>query len=121
VDFRQDASARMTHYSTKIEGNQLTLKQTQELLAGRNVIARDIDKREVINYYDCLDHIHRLSRTGQPVTEPMIKGLHATIQRGIVKGKLRGEYRETQNAIFDSVTRKPVYFPARDERYTRAS
>jgi Fic family protein len=109
--FRQDASARMTHYSTKVEGNQLTLKQTKELLAGQDVIAREIDKREVINYYDCLDQIHRLSRTNPRVTEPMIKGLHATIQRGIVKGKLRGEYRETQNAIFDSVTREPVYFP----------
>jgi Fic family protein len=109
--FRQDASARMTHYSTKVEGNQLTLKQTKELLAGRDVIAREIDKREVINYYDCLNQIHRLSRTGPKVTEPMIKGLHATIQRGIVKGKLRGEYRETQNAIFDSVTRAPVFSP----------
>jgi len=109
--FRQDASARMTHYSTKIEGNQLTLKQTKELLEGHEVLARDIDKREVVNYYDCLDHIHRLSRAHQPITETTIKSLHATLQRGIVKGKLRGEYREAQNAIYDSATRKPVYLP----------
>lgn len=41
-EFRKDASAKMTHYSTKIEGNRLTLKQTKELLAGKEVIARDI-------------------------------------------------------------------------------
>ncbi len=110
-EFRQEASARMTHYSTKIEGNRLTLKQTKELLAGQTVIAREIDKREAMNYYDCLDLVHRHSKTKKPVTEALIKEIHSVVQKGIVKGKLRGEYREAQNAIFDSVTRKPVYFP----------
>lgn len=109
--FRREASARMTHYSTKIEGNPLTLQQAKELLEGRTVLAREIDQREVANYYECLDQIHRLSRSQTPVTEAVIKSLHATIQKGIVKGRLRGEYREAQNAVFDSATRKPVYFP----------
>ncbi len=110
-EFRQDASARMTHYSTKIEGNRLTLKQTKELLAGQTVIAREIDKREAMNYYDCLDLVHRHSKTQKPVTEALIKEIHKTVQKGIVTGKLRGEYRDAQNAIYDSATRKPVYFP----------
>jgi Fic family protein len=110
-EFRQDASTRMTHFSTKIEGNLLTLKQTRELLAGRTVIAREIDKREVMNYYDCLDLIHRHSKSKEPVTEKLIKEIHSTVQKGIVKGKLRGEYREAQNAIYDSRSRKAVYFP----------
>jgi len=109
--FQRDASARTTHYSTKIEGNQLTLEQTQALLRGQKIIAREIDKREIINYYDCLDHIHRLARKRPSFTENTIKGLHATIQKGIVKGRLRGEYRESQNAIFDSITRELVYLP----------
>jgi Fic family protein len=110
-EFRQDASARTTHYSTKIEGNRLTLKQTKELLAGREVIAREIDKREAMNYYDCLDLIYRASKARQPITEGIIKSIHSTVQKGIVKGKLRGQYREAQNAVYDSATRKPVYFP----------
>ena len=48
-ELRQEASVKMTHYSTKIEGNRLTLKQTKEMLAGKDVFAREIDKREVIN------------------------------------------------------------------------
>ena len=110
-ELRQEASIKMTHYSTKIEGNRLTLKQTKEMLAGKEIIAREIDKREVINYYDSLELIHKVSQSGKPISEKLIKEIHAVIQKGILKGKLRGEYREAQNAIYDSKTRKPVYFP----------
>ena len=110
-EFRIEAKARMSHYSTKIEGNRLTLKQTKELLAGKEVIARDIDKREVMNYYDCLEWIIKTSKSRKSISEKDIKDMHAMIEKGILKGKLRGEYREAQNAIFDSATRKPVYFP----------
>ncbi len=110
-EMRQEASVKMTHYSTKIEGNRLTLKQTKEMLAGKEVIAREIDKREVINYYNSLELIHKVAQSGKPITENLIKEIHSVIQKGILKGKLRGEYREAQNAIYDSITRKPVYFP----------
>ena len=109
---RKEAFIKRAHYSTKIEGNRLTLKQTKELLAGKEVLAREIDKKEVMNYYDCLGFIQRVSKLSkQPLTEKIIKEMHAIIQKGILKGKLRGEYREAQNAIYDSRTRKPVYFP----------
>lgn len=110
-EFRQDASVKMSHYSTKIEGNRLTLKQSKELIVGKDVMAREIDKREVMNYYECLELIHQETRSERPITESLIKNMHSTIQKGILKGKLRGEYREAQNAIYDSRTRKPVYFP----------
>ena len=110
-EFRKEATARMSHYSTKIEGNRLTLKQTQDLLSGKEVIAREIDKREVMNYYDCLEWIVKTSRERKGVSEKDIKTIHGMIEKGILKGKLRGEYREAQNAIYDSSTRKPVYFP----------
>lgn len=109
--FRKEASTQATHYSTKIEGNRLTLKQTQELLAGKDVVAREIDKREVINYYDCLEWIWKTAFSKDSISESIIKELHSMIQKGIVKGRLLGEYREAQNAIFDSMTRKAVYFP----------
>src|SRR3989338_2261370 len=109
--FRKEASTKATHYSTKIEGNRLTLKQTKELLMGKDVTAREIDKREVMNYYNCLEWIAKVSTSKNPISEKTIKQLHGMIQKGIVKGKLLGEYREAQNAIFDSTTRKAVYFP----------
>src|SRR3989338_2378948 len=109
--FRKEASTKATHYSTKIEGNRLTLKQTKELLMGKDVIAREIDKREVMNYYNCLEWIGKAAISKDPISEKTIKELHGMIQKGIVKGKLLGGYRESQNAIFDSTTRKAIYFP----------
>jgi len=110
-ELRQAACAKMTHYSTKIEGNRLTLKQTTQLLAGREVIAREIDKREAMNYYDCLEFIFKCSQAKRQINEKLIKELHYIIQKGILKGRLRGEYRQAQNAVYDSHTGKPVYFP----------
>lgn len=110
-ELRQEASAKMTHYSTKIEGNRLTLKQTKELIRGNDVIAREIDKREVMNYYDCLEWIFQASKSKMDISERSIKHMHAVIQKGILRGKLCGEYREAQNAIYDSKTRRPVYIP----------
>lgn len=109
--FQQEASFRSTHYSTKIEGNRLTLKQTRELLTGKEVIGRDIDKREVLNYYNCLEWIQNVSKKKEILLEKQIKDMHSIIQKGIVTGKLRGRYREAQNAIYDSQTRKVIYFP----------
>ena len=109
--FRKEASTKATHYSTKIEGNRLTLKQTKELLMGKDIVAREIDKREVMNYYNCLEWIGKVSTPKDLISEKTIKQLHGMIQKGMVKGKLLGEYREAQNAIFDSITRKAVYFP----------
>ncbi len=105
------ASVKMSHYSTKIEGNRLTLKQTEELLSGKDILAREIDKKEVMNYYDCLEFIQRVAKAKKPLTGELIQEMHSIIEKGILKGKLRGHYREAQNAIFDSHTRKPVYFP----------
>jgi len=110
-NLRKDASAKMSHYSTKIEGNRLTLKQTKKLLSGENILARDIDKREVMNYYDCLEWIHKISKTKKEIHENDIRKMHGFIQKGIVKGKLRGNYREAQNVIYDSANRKVIYFP----------
>ncbi|OGP02671.1 MAG: hypothetical protein A2Z91_01540 [Deltaproteobacteria bacterium GWA2_38_16] len=110
-EFRQEASFKMAHYSTKIEGNRLTLKQTKELLTGKDIIARQIDKLEVRNYYHCLEWIYRMCHSRVPFSEQWIKVIHGLIQKDIVEGKLRGQYREAQNAIYDSQTNKAVYFP----------
>ena len=111
AELRKEASVKMSHYSTKIEGNRLTLKQTKELLMGKEVTAREIDKKEVMNYYNCLEWIQSASKVKQSISEKMIKEMHALIQKGIVKGKLRGEFRESQNAVYDERTGKPVYYP----------
>lgn len=118
LKFRKEAFVKSTHYSTKIEGNALTMAQTRKLLMGQDVIARERDKREVLNYYDCLEFISKSAKLKNPVTEKLIKEIHSINLKGILKGKLRGYYREAQNVIMDSATRGIVYTPpeAKDVR-----
>jgi len=111
LKFRKEAFVKSTHYSTKIEGNALTMAQTRKLLDGQDIIARERDKREVLNYYDCLEFISKSAKLKNEITEKFIKEIHAINMKGIFKGKLRGQYREAQNVIMDSTTRSIVYMP----------
>jgi Fic family protein len=111
IKFRKEAFVKSTHYSTKIEGNALTMAQTKKLLEGGDVIARERDKREVLNYYDCLEFISKSAKTKKPITEKFIKEIHSINMKGIFKGRLKGHYREAQNVIMDSATKKIVYMP----------
>ncbi|MDP2585419.1 MAG: hypothetical protein Q8P29_00905, partial [Candidatus Levybacteria bacterium] len=58
--FRQDALVRTVHYGTHIEGNELNLDQAEKVLAGQDVVARDRDIQEVINYRKAMDFISEL-------------------------------------------------------------
>ena len=111
LKFRKEALVKSTHYSTKIEGNALTMAQTKKLLEGGDVIARERDKREVLNYYDCLEFISKSAKAKKSITEKLIKEIHSINMKGIFKGKLKGYYREAQNVIMDSATRRVVYMP----------
>lgn len=111
LKFRKEAFVKSTYYSTKIEGNALTMAQTKKLLEGGDVIAREGDKREVLNYYDCLEFISKSAKAKKPITEKLIKDIHSINMKGIFKGKLKGYYREAQNVIMDSATRRIVYMP----------
>lgn len=111
LKFRKDAFFKSTHYSTKIEGNALTMAQTRKLLAGQDIIARERDKREVLNYYDCLEFISKSAKSKRKFNDKFIKKIHSINLKSILKGKLKGHYREAQNVIIDSATRKITYMP----------
>jgi len=55
---RQQAPVRSTHYSTRIEGNRLTLAEAEQVvLSGRRFPGRERDVREVQNYYRALQRV----------------------------------------------------------------
>jgi Fic family protein len=58
--FVQEAVIRTVHYGTAIEGNALSFDQAQRVLEGRQVLARDRDIQEVLNYREVLKYIDRL-------------------------------------------------------------
>ena len=58
--FVQEAVVRTVHYGTAIEGNALSLDQAREVLEGKEVVARQRDVQEVLNYREVLKYIDRL-------------------------------------------------------------
>jgi Fic family protein len=108
-EMRNRARLRSTHYSTRIEGNRLTLAEAEQVLAGRKVPlhGRERDVSEVRSYWKALLRVEEWAARGTDLTEELIQRIHA-----LVEGRTRpSRYRDGQNMIRDSVTGALVYLP----------
>jgi len=107
---RQEARIRSTHYSTRIEGNRLTLVEAgQAVLEERRFPGREHDIREVQNYYRALQRVEEWAEQQTLITETLICRLHALIFGG--PRARPTAYRDGQNVIRDSATGEIVYLP----------
>ncbi len=108
---RETARMASTHYSTEIEGNRLTLKQAREVVQqNAHFPGRERDEQEVLGYYLALDEVEAVVKRRDTVSEKLIKRLHAMVMGTSRKG-LPSEYRDGQNVIRESGTRRIVYMP----------
>ncbi|MFZ4115520.1 MAG: Fic family protein [Chthoniobacterales bacterium] len=109
---RESARLMTTHYSTMIEGNQLEPAQIEVLLEREGHFpGREREEHEIKGYYAALHKMEQLVLEGRPVSEKMIQKLHALVMgNGRVKVKTTS-YRDGQNVIRDSMTRRIVYMP----------
>lgn len=107
---RLQARIRSTHYSTRIEGNRLTLVEAEQaVLEEQRFPGRERDVREVQNYYRALQQVEKWAEQQTPITEPLIRRLHALIFTG--PRARPTPYRGGQNVIRDSVTGAIIYLP----------
>lgn len=107
---RRRARVRSTHFSTRIEGNRLTLAQASDVIErGLGVKGRERDVGEVLNYYSALHQVEEWTESGADVTEERIRKLHAVIHKG--KRARPTKYRTGQNVIRDAATGDIVYLP----------
>ena len=108
---RQEVRVRSTHYSTQIEGNRLTLTETERAVKNRkvNFFGLERDAAEVRNYWNALVRVGEWAEKRVALSEEMIQKLHGLVLKGIRAGKT--PYRTEQNVIKDSVTREIVYLP----------
>jgi cell filamentation protein, protein adenylyltransferase len=108
-ELRNRARLRSTHYSTRIEGNRLTLAEAERILAGRKVPlhGRERDVGEVRSYWKALLRVEEWAARGTELTGELIQRIHA-----LVEGRARpSRYRDGQNTIRDSATGALVYLP----------
>ncbi|MCL7414317.1 MAG: Fic family protein [ANME-2 cluster archaeon] len=101
------------HHTTHIEGTQLTLDQSRRLLAGENVSNVDPDDvRELLNYRRAFDLVSKYLDSSERITRELLLEIHKKLVEG-VRGSAAtpGEYRNIQNYVVNSATRKIIYKP----------
>ena len=111
AELRRQARVRSTHYSTRIEGNRLTLAEADRVIRGARTEfhGRERDVREVHNYWNALLRVEEWAEAKRPVSEDMMRRLHALVQHG--PRSRPTPYRDGQNVVRDSASGAIVYMP----------
>ena len=106
---RRTARLLSTHFSTQIEGNQLTTAQVQAVVEGEgNFPGRERDEAEVRNYFAALEYVERLGREQRRLTERDVRVIHGLVMTAKAKPT---RYRDGQNVIRDGRTGQIAYMP----------
>lgn len=89
-----------TFHSNKIEGNTLTLQETELVINhGLTISGKSVREHlEVINHTDAITFLHEAVKERKPITEKLILQLHALVLRGIDRENA-GTYRRVQVRI----------------------
>lgn len=122
--FRDDALTRTVHYGTKIEGNDLTAEQAQQVVRLSDVVdsrmvvertgivARERDIQEVINYRNVINWIDGqqiASNNSNLLSVDTLNTLHRLTMYHLIDEKYVGHFRD-QQVIVRSATDGQVAF-----------
>lgn len=116
-DLKEQAKIKMTHYSTRIEGNTLDLEQVSRVVKQKQQQARIPAEQEVRNYWEALSFLAREKQKRTPITETFIQKLHSIIiQHGVGRKPIKSEYRGPTPpgvlfAVYDNLTGQADYIP----------
>jgi len=109
ASLRESARLHSTHYSTRIEGNRLTLPEVKRVILGKGGFpGRERDEREVQSYYKASGTAEAIAGLKRPLDVDDIRLFHGTAFEGVAKPT---PYRDGQNVIRDGVTGGIVYMP----------
>lgn len=107
---KKESLTKSAHYSTKIEGNILTLDQVKSLIDGRDIIAERRSIDEVKNYIKVLENIDSYTTD---LTD--ILRIHGDISKRVLENpRAIGKLREIQNYVVKETPeghREIVYTP----------
>lgn len=117
LKLQKEARIHNAHSSTSIEGNKLTLEEVKDLSEGKEVIATQKDKKEVMNYLKAIDSIPEYT-SKKAITKQIFLKIHKTITEGTLKdnenaGILRKQQVFVGRRVFDGTGFKQVveYMP----------
>lgn len=116
VKFQKEAMERTIHHGTHIEGNRLSEEEVKDVLDGREVLARERDIQEILNYRFVLKFIDQIASSigiGKPyiLTLETILEIHRLVTDKIIDPSQSGKFRERQVVIKSSQTGQISYTP----------
>lgn len=124
--FKDEAVAQIVHFGTKIEGNDLTQEQaqqvvrledeldTQRILNQTGMIARERDVQEVINYRNVISWIDKWESTINPrqvLSEDTLRKLHQLTMYNLLDQANLGHYRQQQVIVRSAVDGSIAFRP----------
>jgi Fic family protein len=116
--FQNEAIVRAVHHGTHLEGNELNLNQAERVMLGQQIIARERDVQEVINYRRVMEVIGEITDEGgikHPMDAEIIKKMHKLTVDRILDPERSGEYRQTQVVVKNSLTGEVTFRPPQAE------
>lgn len=118
---RIQAKLRNAHASTAIEGNKLNFEQVKDIADGKEIIAADKDKKEVLNYLEALDKLDSLTKKDNIKVKDLLK-IHKMASKNVLhNNKDSGVFRDRQvfvgRRVFDGTGFKEEveYMPPKTE------
>ncbi|HET6230058.1 MAG TPA: Fic family protein [Longimicrobiaceae bacterium] len=110
-EIRFRARLRSTHFSTRIEGNRLTLAEAEQVVRGRRVqfAGRQRDVKEVDNYWHAMLQVETWAQARSALSEDLVRRLHALVEQG--PRRKPSAYRIQQNVVTDAASGAIVYMP----------
>lgn len=120
--FREEAIIRTVHYGTHLEGNELNFTEAAQVLQGKEIVGRDRDIQEVLNYRNVLKFIgefpdrqlnngDRNSEAANTIGEKAIKHIHKLTTEKILEPQQCGQFRSGQVVVKNSQTGEITFRP----------
>lgn len=114
--FRKEALERTVHHGTHLEGNPLSAEEVRDVLEGQEVIARDRDVQEIINYRNVLKFIDAVQAQiglsgAYSFTIETILEIHKLTTEKILVQESIGKFRIRQVVIRNTKTGQISYTP----------
>ena len=95
-----DTAARLSHSSTAIEGNLLSLPDVEALARGETLPGPARQSREVLNHLAALRWIWKKDPAA-PFREEDLLHLHRLLTAGLLRENAVGRYKDVQNRVVD--------------------
>lgn len=108
--FREEAMVRTVHYGTHLEGNELSFTEAERVLEGQEIVARERDIQEVINYRNVLRLIDQ-QPDRKAYTEEQLKKIHSLAIHKLIPKEKSGEFRQAEVILRNSQTGEVSFKP----------